>query len=456
MAQSSDYTWRNWEHSLTSNAEVVVANDVAALRAVLRQAASAGKTVRVSGGGRGERYSGSFSGSPVVANDGGMIVMTPGLRTGWVDDSNHRLVAGGGMTLAEVGALARRHGLSFETTTAPSFLTVAGAVGTGCHGCGWHGGSLSDLVVGAEILTYDGAILSVDEDDPELLSAAKVSLGALGILLAVTFQLRPEFKLLATDDPNRDMRLTIQNIQSLVQGHDYCELIWYPFNEKIWIKKWDVVPFDTPDTNAPSARQDRFVQWATATFGTPPLVLATHFPSLTPPIARALMAVTAERTMVAPTSQVFHYQNYFPRKLYDLSYAVPTGKDFAEFRTAFLGIVDAIERYAERGIYPVNFLVHCRFLGGSEPYLAPAAGFHGTCMFEVITYVGSEDWSFYGEVEQLFLDLGGRPHWGKNYDTEQDFSALYGDRLCAFESVRGRLDPHGRFLNPFLRHVFGK
>lgn len=455
MTTSRPATWRNWERSLESQAEVATANSIRELRAVLGNAARAGKSVRVAAGGRGDAYSGSFSGSPVVVNDGGIIVMTPGRRVGWVEDSTGQLTAQGGMRLREVDALARRHRLVLPTSTAPDTLTVAGAVALGCHGCGRGGGTLSDAIVGMKILAYDGSIIRIDEtSDREHLLAARVCLGSLGIILEVTFQLQPAYKLVATDDTRRDLRSTIDGIEALVDGHDYTELFWYPGLDTLWTKTWDRVPLDTPDLGLPGLRRDRFQQWATSTGGGALLVAATHFPKLTPLVSRMLSAATPSRTLIGPAPRVYHYQTYFPRRLFDLSYAIETGPCFATFKDSFLGLVERTERYLARGNPPFNFVVHCRFFETSTGLLAPAVGFHGTCMFEVLTYVGSGEASFFDSTERHWLSLGGRPHWGKNYNTDLDFRWLFGHWLERFERVRRCFDPRGRFLNHFLRHVF--
>ena len=49
----------------------------------------------------------------------------------------------------------------------------------------------------------------------------------------------------------------------------------------------------------------------------------------------------------------------------------------------------------------------------------------------------------------------GRPHWAKLLYDMGAVKRRYGSALDEFESVRARWDPDGRFLNPFLRDVFG-
>ena len=47
----------------------------------------------------------------------------------------------------------------------------------------------------------------------------------------------------------------------------------------------------------------------------------------------------------------------------------------------------------------------------------------------------------------------GVPHWGKqNWATAGDLASFYGDETyTAFEELRAAMDPHGLFLNEYMR-----
>ena len=449
-------TWQNWETSLSSRSHQYKAKNVADLRRVLEIARDSGQSIRMSAGGRGDSYSQSFTGSPLVQNEGGIIVMTPEMKRGWVEDVTGRLTAQPGMRLRELDELAWQHRLVLPTTTAPDTLTVAGAPPTGSHGCGIHGGALADSVVGVKILKADGTIVEIGEDDTELLRAARVDLGSLGIVLEITYQLVPAYKLVATDEAQASLGATVDSIEEQVTGHDYFELFWFPCSDKVWLKKWDRVPLDTPDVGLPSLRRDHARQWAAATAGDLLMKAATRFPSLTPAVAEIQARFAPNQTIIGPPPRIYHYQVYFPRTLHDLSYAIEVGPGYGKWREAFMGLVERTQRYVAKGPYPFNFCVHCRFFHTSTGLLAPAVDFDGTCMFELITYIGSENHAFFEETEEQWLSLGGRPHWGKNYNVDLDFRPIYGKNLERFEEIRSSFDPDGRFLNPFLRHVFGR
>jgi FAD/FMN-containing dehydrogenase len=463
--------WSNWEGTYQCDAELVHAGSLSDLRAIIEYAKGKGKTIRVSGGGENTFYSASFSGSPVVQNEGQIIVYVSKMNRGCVHaDGSNRITVEAGMTLGDVDALALKYGLCLETTTAPTFIEAGGAIALSCHGSGNHHGTISDLAVAVDIVTHDGTVERITKEaNPELFRAAQVNLGALGIVHTITFQCVPRFKLVATDEL-ADLQQTIANVQSLVESHDYVELFWFPFTNKAWIKKWDKVPWDTPDQNRPDPRQDDFQQQVQAKVGEIGLGFLVKYPQFTPPLCNLLMATTKMGTVVAPAPTVFHYTRYFPRRLLDLSYAIETGDRFEKFQSAWNIVTQTVCSFAKprrtchtpwsfsygpKAAFPQNFLMHARFFKSSEGYLAPAVDFKRTVMMEAITYIGSDVREFYDKIEQHWISLGGRPHWGKTYNPNLDFEKLYGDNIRKFNAVRERMDPQGLFLNDFLRHVLG-
>lgn len=58
-------------------------------------------------------------------------------------------------------------------------------------------------------------------------------------------------------------------------------------------------------------------------------------------------------------------------------------------------------------------------------------------------------------IEPVFKRYGGRPHWGKIHSlTAAELELLY-PKWQDFQQLRQRLDPTGKFLNPYLEKIFG-
>ena len=70
-------------------------------------------------------------------------------------------------------------------------------------------------------------------------------------------------------------------------------------------------------------------------------------------------------------------------------------------------------------------------------------------------FEGIPAYAFFGAVEEVMDELGGRPHWGKrHFQTAATLRGRYPE-WDWFASVRARLDPDGRFASPGIERVLG-
>src|SRR5699024_7875364 len=96
-----------------------------------------------------------------------------------------------------------RRGLAMTNLGDIDRQTIAGAIATGTHGTGVGFTGLAGQITGVEMVTGDGSLLRVTEDEhAELLPAVSLGLGALGILTAVEIQCVPRFLLSAQETPD--------------------------------------------------------------------------------------------------------------------------------------------------------------------------------------------------------------------------------------------------------------
>ncbi len=59
---------------------------------------------------------------------------------------------------------------------------------------------------------------------------------------------------------------------------------------------------------------------------------------------------------------------------------------------------------------------------------------------------------YYQGFEYLMRQLGGKPHWAKNFhSTAGDMETWYGSDLETFRSIRDEVDPDGMFVGPWQR-----
>jgi FAD/FMN-containing dehydrogenase len=118
-----------------------------------------------------------------------------------------------------------------------------------------------------------------------------------------------------------------------------------------------------------------------------------------------------------------------------------------------LEALEEVRAYIEKNRADVFFPFEARMTQGDENWLSP---FHDGRKISIAVHCyHQDDYAFlFSDIEPIFRKYGGRPHWGKlNSLTAADFDALY-PQWQAFAALRQRLDPQGRFLNPYLRALF--
>ena len=172
-----------WNGAIDRHPAVVVrcasSTDVAN---TLRFARDRGLEVSVRGGGHG------FSGFAVT--DGGVMIDLTPLKSVRVDPEAKTAVAGGGVTWAELDAAGQQHGLAvpggFVSHTGIAGLTLGG-------GMGWlsrQAGLSCDNLAGAELVTADGQILQVSEDQhPDLFWALRGGGGNFGVVTSFEYRM---------------------------------------------------------------------------------------------------------------------------------------------------------------------------------------------------------------------------------------------------------------------------
>jgi FAD-linked oxidoreductase len=113
-------------------------------------------------------------------------------------------------------------------------------------------------------------------------------------------------------------------------------------------------------------------------------------------------------------------------------------------------VVRAIEAHRTDVFFPVE----ARRIAPDDAWLSPfQGGPRGS--IAVHCYYKDEYKFLFALIEPILRRYGGRPHWGKlNSLSGNDFAALY-PRWRDFGALRRSMDPEGRFLNDYLRRLFG-
>src|SRR3954464_3172254 len=216
--------WLNWAGDQSCRpARILWPRSRDELAEVVAAAASAGEKVRVAGSGH------SFT--EAVLTEGTMIRL--GALSGGLDaDRTSGLVrVGGGTVLAELNEELAGLGLAMENLGDIDRQTIAGAISTGTHGTGAQLRSISAQVEGMELVLGDGSVRHLGAaTNPELLRAARVGVGAMGAISAVTLRCVPAFTLARVDSPHPREQV-LDSFQERAAAHEHFELFTFPYSD---------------------------------------------------------------------------------------------------------------------------------------------------------------------------------------------------------------------------------
>ena len=436
------HTWRNWMGNLECRpTRQFRPTTLAELQTIVKQAADEGRRVRAFGSGH--------SWMPLVPTDD-FLIDNQGLnRCLEVDKTKHTIRVEGGMTLRELTVIAQAAGLSVQSPTVATQFTVAGMVATGSHGSGMNVETFPDSVVSMTMVNAKGDVVEIGNDDPDM-PFARVALGTLGLIYAVTLSCPPATNIKCTTKkiPVSEM---LGQLQAIVHGHDCVMLMWYPYTKNVIAMYYDKT--DEPLTFGPLRhRLNALVQYIVeGVIGRPFLALTLKIsPRLMKWPMRLASALTPQSVKVETQIDGVHWQFVYPL-VWDSSWAVP----LADAADAWRVWMEEIDAFQQRDVYPITMVMFARFVKASGSPLSPAYG-RDTCFVEATSLKetpGTID--YYQAVEdKMIARFDGRPHWAKYFHDLDRVREQSRDSLIATEAVRKRWDPDGRFMNTFLAKVF--
>ncbi|MEU2612940.1 D-arabinono-1,4-lactone oxidase [Micromonospora sp. NPDC007271] len=427
--------WSNWAGNQRSTAALVAhPRTVDEVVEAVRAAADAGRTIRAVGSGH------SFTGAALT--DGHRLDLSD-LATDVTVDTARRLVTlPAGMTLHALNELLATHNLALPNLGDIDAQTVAGALSTGTHGTGARLGCLSTFVTALTLVTGTGEVLRCSADaHRDVFAAARVGLGAVGVLVEVTLRCVDAFVLRAHERPAQ-LDSVLADLPALVGEHDHVEFYWFPYTDRVQVKTNDRVPADDrPLSRWRGWLDDDFL--ANTVFAGA-CRLGRAVPALAPGISAISARALTERTYTGRSDRVF----CTPRRVrfVEMEYALPRAT-LPEALAALRRIVDGLP-------FKVLFPVEVRFTAADDIWLSHGYG-RDSVYLAIHQYVGMPFEPYFRAFEEVATELGGRPHWGKlHYRDAASLAPAY-PRFADFLAVRDRLDPHRRFTNPHLTHILG-
>jgi L-gulono-1,4-lactone dehydrogenase len=396
--------------------------------------ASAGRTIRAVGSGH------SFT--DIALTDDVMVDLSRLHRPLTVDPVTGVVRAGAGMTLHDLAGQLHQHGLALENQGDIDAQTVAGALSTGTHGTGARFGNLSSRVTGGRLVTATGDVVELAGDpDPDLLPAARVSLGALGVLTEVELRAVPAFRVHKVEEvlPLRDV---LDTLDERVAEHDHVEVYAFPWSTRALL-------LTSRRTDEPARPIGPIRQWVTDELlnntGLGALQrIGRRFPAAVPAIGRLIGHLASGSERLDDSWRV--YASSRRVRFTEMEHALP--------RTALREVLERTLWLIERRNLPVNFPIEIRFTAADDALLSTAHD-RATAYLAVHQFIGMEYETYFRAVEAIASEHGARPHWGKrHYLTAAQLAPRY-PAWQRFAAARRRLDPGGVFTNAYVERVLG-
>jgi FAD/FMN-containing dehydrogenase len=387
--------WSNWSGSVACRPHAVeTPKDAQALARSLERAAVERRDVRVVGSGH------SFT--PLAATDGVLFCLDHLRGIESHDPARRRAWVRAGTKLKDLGGPLRELSLAMENLGDVDVQSVGGALGTGTHGTGRRLPNLSARASALRLLLASGEVVECsDERDPDLWRAARVCFGSLGILLAARLELVPAYRL-HERVWRGPLAGILEKLDSLILENRHFEFFYFPKHDFAEAKA--INPTQVAEGEIEGRKGER-IGWSTDIL---PSVREDRFFEME-------YSVPAEHGAECVQRVVERVRSHHPDVAWPLEYRTVAPDD------AFLSMA--------QGRATVTISVH---QDGALPFR-----------------------EFFADIEPIFHDYAGRPHWGKVHTLgARELCAVY-PAWESFSSVRQRVDPDGRFQNEHLRRLLG-
>lgn len=430
-------TWSNWAGNVSASpARVLEPRSAHEVADVVKRSADRGERVRMVGAGH------SFT--ALCATDGALLRLTH--LSGILDVSRTRMRVrvAGGTPLHVLNPILDALGMALPNLGDIDRQSVAGAIATGTHGTGVRHQGIAAAVRGMTLVLADGSAVSVDDShDPELFQAARVGLGAFGVVTEVELQCVPAFRLRALETPGR-LDEVIDGYEQLVADHDHVDFHWFPHTDRVLLKRNSRVDDDDPGEPQPAwrARLDEDLL-SNKVFEALNRVAAVR-PGIVPRLNQVSARVLGAKEYTDTSWKVFCTSRDV--RFRESEYAVP--------RASLPAVISALRTWIDTHDVTLPFPVEVRSTGADDVWLSTAYE-RENAYVAVHQYHRMGHRGVFAAFEAIVREHEGRPHWGKLHTLgAEDFTRLYprfGDAL----QVRDRVDPDRRFTNDHLTHLLG-
>jgi FAD-linked oxidoreductase len=315
--------------------------------------------------------------------------------------------------------------------------SLGGCLATATHGTGAKIKAIHGDVTALRLATVSGEVLDCDAShNADIFQAAKVSLGALGVItqarLATTANRRLHRRVWV--EPFEE---TLARAEARWASHRNFEFYAVPFTDlAACITHDETVAASTPrgpDTDTEFLEVLKQLR-----------NLLGFSTSLRKAAAKALLGSAEPEEAVDEGWKLLSTER--PVRFNEMEFHLPVENQLGALKE----VVAAIEANRPDVFFPIEV----RRVDADEAWLSPFQGGPRGSIAVHCHY--KDDYGFlFSLIQPILRKHGGRPHWGKLHSLKgAELAALY-PNWADFLEVRRRLDPGKRLLNPYLTALFG-
>jgi FAD/FMN-containing dehydrogenase len=447
---------RTWFGDLVSYPHAVVeAASIEEVVAALRDTVSYPSPVRARGSGHSPALCGEADGGTVVEVTRMNRILDVGAET---------VTAEAGALFIDVAKELERRGLQFYVNLEFGNVTLGSLACCATKDASMPGefGQASSYCVGMKLVTPDGEIVEVTEEDPDLLLAARSSYGLLGIVVEVTFKIRP-LQAMWVSHEVFGVEDFAHKLPELTARGDSMMLYIFPATRRIGVEFRRYAG----DARDAKERPNHTVWWlrnfAWKTFSPSTTWAIDRLMRPRRPhdfLARSLdrlnqlvMTRIVKAGHTVPTDQIIRYPKVAGRSSFTFSMWTFPEERYAATLREYFSFVD--EHFSRTGFRP-NLLDAGYRIEQDRSSLFSYAWNGPVLTIDPVT-MGGPGWTGFLEAFNEFASAReGTPLFNQTWGlTADQVRTAFGDRIATFKEYRRRFDPSDRLLNGYFRELLG-
>ncbi|GKZ85267.1 D-arabinono-1,4-lactone oxidase [Aspergillus niger] len=366
-----------------------------------------------------------------------------------------------GIRLRDLGAQLEKHGLTLSNLGSIDSQSVAGVISTGTHGSSLQHGLISECILSLTLMLANGQLVRCSAtSNPSLFRAALISLGALGIIVEVTLQAEPAFKVAWRQTRRKLSSVLAEWSSGLWTSHEFVRVWWMPYEKSAVV--WHADKTDLPLRNPPKSFYGETLGYH---IYHNLLALANYFPRILPWVEWLVFglqygfkpeAIVTEA--VEPARSGLLMNCLYSQFVNEWALPLEKGPEAITRLSAWLNgdLETARIPFSVDGLW-----VHCpievrvadsTYNKTPRPFLDPTSSGGPTLYLNATLYRPYHrdppcTERYYEAFEWLMREMGARPHWAKNFrTTREELKNLYGEDMAEWLKVRQDVDPDGMFL----------